>query len=61
RAARATALLQARDFITPDDVKQHALPTLRHRVMMAPDAQLDGRSVDELLRGALDSVEAPRL
>lgn len=61
RAARATALLQARDFITPDDVKQHALPALRHRVMLAPDAQLEGRSVDELLRAALDSVEAPRI
>ncbi|ROZ78730.1 MoxR family ATPase [Ramlibacter sp. WS9] len=61
RAARATALLQARDFITPDDVKRHALPALRHRVLLAPDAQLEGRSVDELLRNALESVEAPRL
>ncbi len=61
RAARATALLQARDFITPDDVKQQALPALRHRVLLAPDAQLEGRSVDELLRNALESVEAPRL
>jgi MoxR-like ATPase len=61
RAARATALLQARDFVTPDDVKQHALPALRHRVMLAPDAQLEGREVDELLATALDSVEAPRL
>jgi MoxR-like ATPase len=61
RAARATALLQARDFVTPDDVKQHALPALRHRVMLAPDAQLEGREVDELLSTALASVEAPRL
>jgi MoxR-like ATPase len=61
RAARATALLQARDFITPDDVKQHALPALRHRVLLAPDAQLEGRAVDNLLAGALDSVPAPRL
>jgi MoxR-like ATPase len=61
RAARATALAQARDFVTPDDIKQHALPALRHRVMLAPDAQLEGREVGELLAGALDSVEAPRL
>jgi MoxR-like ATPase len=60
RAARATALLAARDFITPDDVKQHALPALRHRVLLAPDAQLEGRTVDELLAAALDSVQAPR-
>ena len=61
RTARAHALLQARDFVTPDDVKKHALPVLRHRVMLSPDAQLEGRSVDDLLRAALDSVEAPRL
>jgi MoxR-like ATPase len=61
RAARATALLHARDFVTPDDIKQHALPVLRHRVAMSPDAQLEGRGVDELLAGALDSVQAPRL
>jgi MoxR-like ATPase len=61
RAARATALMQNRDFVTPDDVKQHAHPALRHRVMLAPDAQLEGRSVGELLSGVLDSVDAPRL
>ncbi len=61
RAARASALMQARDFITPDDVKQRALPALRHRVLLAPDAQLEGRSVNELLHEALESVEAPRL
>jgi len=61
RAARATAMLQARDFVTPDDVKQHALPALRHRVMLAPDAQLEGRALGELLAALLDSVPAPRL
>ena len=61
RAARATAMMQSRDFVTPDDIKLHALPALRHRVMLAPDAQLEGRSVGELLEGVLDSVEAPRL
>ncbi|HEY9065159.1 MAG TPA: MoxR family ATPase [Burkholderiaceae bacterium] len=61
RAARAAALLHARDFVTPDDVKQHALPVLRHRVLLAPDAQLEGRRIDELLIALLDSVEAPRL
>src|SRR5438105_1312794 len=61
RAARAAALLQARDFVTPDDIKRYALPVLRHRVLLAPDAQLEGRKVDELLVALLDSVEAPRL
>jgi MoxR-like ATPase len=61
RAARAAALLAGRDFITPDDVKQFALPALRHRVTLAPDAQLDGRTTDDLLRGAIESVAAPRM
>jgi MoxR-like ATPase len=61
RAARAAALLNARDFVTPDDIKQYALPVLRHRVLLSPDAQLEGRKVDELLAALLDQVEAPRL
>lgn len=61
RVARAAALLQGRDFVTPDDVKQHVLPVLRHRVLLAPDAQLEGREADELLWAAADSVPAPRL
>jgi MoxR-like ATPase len=61
RAARAAALLSARDFVTPDDVKHHALPALRHRVLLAPDAQLEGSKIDELLSALLDSVEAPRV
>ena len=60
RAARATALMQSRDFITPDDIKTQVLPTLRHRVTLSPDAQLDGRQIDELLSAALHSVTAPR-
>ena len=61
RAARAAALLNARDFVTPDDIKQYALPVLRHRVLLSPDAQLEGRKLDELLTALLGSVEAPRL
>ena len=61
RAARAAALLQARDFVTPDDVKRHALPALRHRVMLAADAQIEGRPLNELLAAMLESVDAPRL
>ncbi len=61
RAARAMALLNGRDFITPDDIARQALAVLRHRVTMAPDAQIEGRDLDELLQAALESVEAPRL
>jgi MoxR-like ATPase len=61
RAARAAALVAGRDFVTPDDVKRCALPALRHRVLLAPDAQLEGRRVDDLLAELLATVEAPRL
>jgi MoxR-like ATPase len=61
RLARAAALLEGRDYATPDDVKRYALPSLRHRVSLAPDAQLDGRDVDSLLSRAVDSIDAPRL
>jgi len=61
RAARAAALLAGRDFVTPDDVAQQTLPVLRHRVALSPDALLDGRGADTLLRAACASVAAPRL
>ncbi|MBL8513599.1 MAG: MoxR family ATPase [Betaproteobacteria bacterium] len=60
RAARARALMAARDFVTPDDVKRVALPALRHRVSLAPDAQLEGQSTDGVLTAIVDSIEAPR-
>jgi MoxR-like ATPase len=61
RAARAAALLEGRDFTTPDDIKRCTLPVLRHRVLLAPDAQLEGRRIDELLMALIQGVEAPRL
>jgi MoxR-like ATPase len=61
RAARANAHLQGRDYATPDDVKRFVLPALRHRVALAPDAQMEGREVDTLLQDMADAVEAPRL
>jgi MoxR-like ATPase len=60
RGARAVALLAGRDFVTPDDVKRIALPALRHRVAIAPDASLEGRTPNDLLASVVDSVAAPR-
>ena len=59
-AARAEAVLNARDFVTPDDVKRLAAPVLRHRIVLTPEAEVEGQSVDERLEGVLESVEAPR-
>jgi MoxR-like ATPase len=60
RAARAAALLEGRDYVTPDDVKHMALPALRHRIQPAPELELEGRDTDAILKGLLDKVEAPR-
>jgi MoxR-like ATPase len=61
RAARAHALLAGRDFVTPDDVKEVALPALRHRVALAPEVEIEGQSTDRLLTSLLEKVDAPRM
>jgi MoxR-like ATPase len=61
RGARAVALMQGRSFVTPDDVKRVALPALRHRVALAPDALLEGRKTNDLLMSVVESVPAPRI
>ena len=61
RAARATALLMERDFVIPDDVKTIALATLRHRIALSPELEIEGHDVDSVLRRVLEKVEAPRM
>jgi MoxR-like ATPase len=58
--SRAWAWLSGRNFVTPDDVKTLALPALRHRVALRPEAQMDGVGVDEVLSGILSVVQVPR-
>lgn len=60
RCARAQAVLAGRDFVTPDDVREIALPALRHRILLAPELQLEGQSTDTVLRALLARVDAPR-
>ncbi|TAA25578.1 AAA family ATPase [Pseudoxanthomonas winnipegensis] len=60
RAARAQAVLGGRDFVIPDDVREVALPALRHRIALAPELQIEGQSPDDVLTALLAKVEAPR-
>lgn len=60
RAARAQAVLQGRDFVTPDDVRDVARPALRHRITLSPELQIEGQSPDDALHALLAKVEAPR-
>jgi len=59
-AARARAALDGRDFVIPDDVKTLALPTLRHRVLLSPAAEIEGRTTDETLAAIIEQTAAPR-
>jgi MoxR-like ATPase len=59
-ASRAGAALQGRDFITPDDVKALVAPVLAHRVTLSPEAEMEGLSLDDLLKRIFDQVEVPR-
>ncbi|MGC4081484.1 MAG: MoxR family ATPase [Vicinamibacterales bacterium] len=61
RGARAAALIDGRSFVTPDDVKRIALPALRHRVALSPDALLEGRTANDLLTDIVESTPAPRV
>jgi MoxR-like ATPase len=58
--SRAWAWLAGRDYVIPDDVKALARPTLRHRVQLRPEAELEGASADGVLDAVLSSVPVPR-
>ncbi|MEM8886002.1 MAG: MoxR family ATPase [Planctomycetota bacterium] len=59
-AARAFAALQGRDYVIPDDVKELAVPTLRHRVVLAPGAEIEGATAESVVRSIVEELPAPR-
>jgi MoxR-like ATPase len=59
-AARARAALEGRDYVIPDDVKALVRPALRHRVILSPAAEIEGRRVDDILGALIERIEAPR-
>ncbi len=58
--ARSWAWLTGRGYVTPDDVKAMARPTLRHRIALRPEAELEGATADGVLEGILSAVPVPR-
>ncbi|HSE47882.1 MAG TPA: MoxR family ATPase [Terriglobales bacterium] len=60
QVAKAKAVLDGRDYLIPDDVKSVVAPTLRHRVRLRPEAELEGFSSDDILTQLVGSVEVPR-
>jgi MoxR-like ATPase len=60
QASKAQAWLSGRTYVTPDDVKAIAPPLLRHRLILRPEAQLDGLSVESVIANLLQQVPVPR-
>jgi len=59
-SARAHAALAGRDYVIPDDVKQLATPVLRHRVVLAPGAEIEGLDADQVVAQIIERTAAPR-
>jgi MoxR-like ATPase len=59
-SARARAALCGRDYVIPDDVKALATPVLRHRLLLSPAAEIEGREVEDLVAGLVEQTEAPK-
>ncbi|MBI3790866.1 MAG: MoxR family ATPase [Gemmatimonadetes bacterium] len=60
RTARAAAVLAGRDYVTPDDVKERVAPALRHRITLAPELEVEGRTADDVLAAILLRIDAPK-
>jgi MoxR-like ATPase len=59
-SAKTYAALQGRDFVTPDDVKFVTPPVYRHRLLLKPEAEIEGLDADAVIQRLLDQVEVPR-
>ena len=58
--AKAMAALRGRDFVIPDDVKEISFPSLRHRIILTPEKEMEGKNADEIIQQILNRVEVPR-
>jgi MoxR-like ATPase len=58
--SKAIAATEGRDYLIPDDIKAAALPVLRHRLILKPEADLEGMTADQVVREIVRSVEVPK-
>lgn len=58
--AKAYAAIRGRDFCVPDDIKELAVPVLRHRIILKPEAEIDGLKTDKVIENILSQVKVPR-
>lgn len=60
KAAKALAAIRGREFVTPDDIKTVALPVLNHRLILSHEREMEGFTVEDIIKGILENVEVPR-
>src|SRR5690606_36540711 len=60
RASKAFAAMNGRDFVTPEDIKQAAIPVLQHRVIVTPEREMEGISSKQIIKQIIEAVEIPR-
>lgn len=58
--AKSLAAIRGRDFIIPDDVKEIVYPALRHRIILTPEKEMEGKTTDDIIQSILNRVEVPR-
>lgn len=59
-AAKAFAAIRGRDFVTPEDIKEAAIPVLQHRVIVTPEREMEGLTSIEIIKQIIESIEIPR-
>ena len=60
RASKANAAIKGRDFVTPEDIIEMAVPVMRHRIILSPEKEMEGASADELIHTMISNIEVPR-
>lgn len=58
--AKALAMLRERDFVKPEDIQSVAYPALRHRLLLTPEKEMEGKSPDDIIRDIIEGIEVPR-
>jgi MoxR-like ATPase len=59
-ASKAMAAMAGRDFVTPDDIRDVAVPVLRHRIVLSPDKEMEGVTEEEVIRQIIQGMDIPR-
>ena len=60
KASKAMAVVNGRDFVTPEDIKYLSKPVLRHRVILTPEREMEGKTTDEIVEMIVNKIEVPR-